>query len=279
MNISVDPNASVYFDMYRWGLKRVDLSKIEDACKTVGKFLRKKDVENYWRGYYKSAPESERNIFKLSGREHVDKLDMPLDSWSIHPYINQPEIEDRWVPCNRDNKPMVRWGQETMSLSDAEAWPGGTYVAENLRYTRFIVIDCDGDHDENRLDFETVGHLWKYQEMTHTMVKPKFVWEYPGYEDTRLEVPASFHLTFVTDRVIPTIHVPEAHVDILGNQNNQLRYLKRKLWNHRYPMMLTEEIWDDIRTYCKQRKERHVQSLGLYQRSLQEVVQQKRLGT
>jgi len=268
--VVIDPNLSVYFDMYRWGLKRIPLETIEEACKIAGKILRKKDVDNYWRGYYKSNARSERDIFSLDRTgyaETIDKLDLEFSTWPTHPYIHQPEIESRWVPCNEHNKPMIKWSQGCMSLVDAQSWPHCVYIAENLLHTRFIVLDCDGDHDPSHLDMETIMFLSKYKDMTHTMIKPKMIWEYDGYEGTGLEQPASFHLTFVTDRVIPTIHCQEAHIDILGNQNNQLRYYKKKLWNGLEPIMLTEEIWDDVRRYCKYRKEdyaRRNESLGVH---------------
>lgn len=262
----IDPNASVYFDMYRWGLKQIPLQDIEEACKSVGKFLRKKDVENYWRGYYKSNRNS--GFFNINRKEYpvaVDKLDHELSAWPEHPYIGQPEIEQRWVPCNDINKPMIKWSNGCLNQTDALAWPHSVYLAENLRHTRFIVIDCDGDHDDNDLDLETIMFLSSYLDKTHAMVKPKLVWEYDGYNGTGIEIPASFHLTFVTDRIIPTIHAPEAHIDILGNETNQLRYYKKKLWNGMEPIMMTKEIWNDIRGYCKRRKENYgIQSMGLH---------------
>lgn len=269
--INIDPAVSIYLDMYTWGLKRVPIQDIENACAHVGKAIRQKDYDNYWRGYYKSANRSRdeaEGFFSLSAYvEPKGKLDYALSEFPEHPYLGLPEIEERWVPCNQRNKPMIYWGQGAMGLVDAKAWPQSVYVAENLRHTRFVVIDCDGDHDENRLDLETILFLSRFLHQTHGMVKPKLVWEYDGYAPTEIPYPASFHLTFLTDRVIPTIHCPEAHIDILGNKENQLRYYKTKAWNTLKPVMLTEDIWHSITSYCKMRKESHGKFVGSHLRS------------
>ncbi len=138
-----------------------------------------------------------------------------------------------------------------MSRADAQAYFGSVYLGENMKDLHHIVIDCDGDH--NGLHLETIKFLYKYREMTHCLSKPKQLWEY-GEElpqDADPWMTASFHLTFMTDRWIPTMHFPKAHIDIVGNHNNSLRYWKNKTWNHRAPLQLTEEIWNDIRQFVE----------------------------
>ena len=66
-------------------------------------------------------------------------------------------------------------------------------------------------------------------------------------------MPASFHLTFAVDRVIPTMHFSKAHMDIVGNKENSLRYLKNKIWNGIEPLPMNEAIWDDIKSYVERR--------------------------
>jgi hypothetical protein len=127
-------------------------------------------------------------------------------------------------------------------------------MAENMIGQRRIVIDCDGDHTDT-LDMETIAFLWRYSSITHTLCKPRKIKEYPGYENTGLDIPASFHLTFSVDRVIPTMHFPYAGIDIVGNRRNSLRYFKNKEWNGRQPAELTADIWQDLQAYIKHRKE------------------------
>ena len=255
--LNISPNESIYFDMYTWGLKQVPYEEIVAECATVGKQIRQKDHDNYWRGYYKSALKSERNIFSISRpwENKVDKLDMKLSDYEKNPFAGSPPIYQRWVPCSANNKPLIKWSQGCLMYDDALAYTNQVYMAENLRGTQYVVVDCDGDHDDSRLDLETIFELWQYTNITHALVKPKQVKDYPGYEASGCTIPASFHLTFKTDRLIPTIHAPWAHVDILGNQNNQLRYIKKKQWNGREPAELTEDIYQDIVDYLRRRRE------------------------
>ena len=78
------------------------------------------------------------------------------------------------------------------------------------------------------------------------------------YEGYPINAPVSFHLSFMVDRVIPTMHFPKAHIDIIGNQVNSLRYLKTKRWNGMVPMMMTAKIWNEITDYIRMRNERSV---------------------
>lgn len=255
------PQDSIYFWMYKQGLKHVPLQEILSACRYVGKQVRQKDIENYWNGWYRSSLYSldGNDVFSLKSEKIYTSssssyFDMDYEDYTPHPYPYYPDVMNRWVPCNVDNKPMIKWGKGCMSLADAKAYRNQVYLAENLKGCKFIVIDCDGDHD-SKLDMQTVAHLWRYASITHTLSKPKNICEYEGYESTGCDTPASFHLTFTVDRVIPTMHFPYAHIDIVGNKCNSLRYLKNKRWNGIQPVQMTPEIWNDIRKYITYRKE------------------------
>ena len=137
-----------------------------------------------------------------------------------------------------------------MSLSDAKAMRGCVYLAENTKGTRQVIIDCDGDHSSD-LDLETILFLSRYMDRTHCLMKPKALREYEGGPDSSM--PASYHLTFKTDKVIPTMHFPDAHIDLIGNEKNSLRYWKNKKWNGLQPVELTEDIWNDIIGYAERR--------------------------
>lgn len=257
------PDGSIYFWMYTQGLKQVDLGEIEAMCSMHGKDIRQKDYDNYWRGWYKSdlyRTDNWESIFKfhrwMDAPSSTLMKDCAYHEFPINPYHH--DIEERWVPCNKDNKPMIKWGQGCMGYTDAMSYPNQVYLAENLKGCNRIVIDCDGDHEE-KLDLETVLFLWRLSSMTHTLMKPKKVKEYEGYGNFDLDMPASFHLTFEVDRVVPTMHFPCAHIDIVGNRRNSLRYLKNKEWNGIQPAKMTDGIWHQIQNYInyRERKERH----------------------
>jgi len=251
--LGISLEESIYFDMYKWGLGQIPLEEIESECRMVGKLIRQKDYDNYYRGYYKSHKRDPKNILKIGTQvQDNDKLLVNLNEWPENPL--DFEIEQRWVPCSSQNKPLIQWGSGCLERADAEAYPRSVYLAENLRDTHYVVIDCDGDHNDSELDFETVFFLYQFTSMTDTREKPKLIQEYEGYEPTRCTLPASFHLTFRTDRLIPTIHCPWAHIDILGNQRNQLRYLKNKVWNGLEPAELTKEIWCELTDYVLKRR-------------------------
>ena len=256
MDIEV-PQGSIYFWMYSMGLKHVDLDELILQVHAAGKDVREKDYDNYWRGWYKAdlyiTGQWDR-IFKfhhwLDVQPSKTFTDTPYHKYPDHPYAE--DIEERWVPCNKNNKPMIKWGEGCMSYTDAMCYPHSCYLAENMKGCNRIVIDCDGDHDA-KLDMETIAFLWRFASMTHTLVKPKNINEYEGYENTGLQIPASFHLTFEVTKVIPTMHFPEAHIDIVGNRRNSLRYFKNKLHNGKPPARMTEEIWSQLQQYIKHR--------------------------
>lgn len=254
MRIEV-PEGSLYFWCYTQGLRHVGLEELSSAVRCAGKELRPKDIQNYWNGWYRSDMDN-RDVFTLSHKvvsASSDYFTTEYFEYPDHPYVGYPEIENRWVPCNKENKPMIKWGEGCMSKSDAMAWPGQKYLAENTKGTKLLIIDCDGDHSEE-LDFRTIARLSYYMDKTHCLMKPKLICEYEGCEEYIADLPASFHLTFTTDKVVPTMHFPYASIDIIGNKHNSLRYWKNKKWNGLDPIPMTSEIWNDIRRYIEGRK-------------------------
>lgn len=265
------PEGSIYYWMYIQGLKHTELSIIVNACNQYGKEIRNKDFANYWNGYYRSELYTREKISLLNNTNSSTPVSTVTSSyikWNElppHPYLNMPEIENRWVPCTKEGKPLIKWGQGCMSLSDAMATLKCESLAENLKGTKFIVIDCDGDHGES-LDLDVIKFLLPYTKITHTLYKPKMVEDYEWYHGHKIkedsptswssyrEVPASFHLTFSVDKVVPTKHFPQAHMDIVGNKMNSIRYIKNKIWNGMDPVPMTEEIWDELMEYAISRQ-------------------------
>ena len=238
------PEGSLYHWMYKQGLKHVKLDDIEDAVKLDGRTLRPKDIQNYWNGWYNRTLYREDNPWCLKKEVKYKSITetVAFDELEKNSLFGYPDIENRFVPCNQDNKPMIKWSQGCMTRADAECYPGCVYLAENMKGTSYIVIDCDGDHGDE-LDAETITFLGQWLDKTHAMIKPG-------------GIPVSFHLMFKTDKLIRTRHFPEAHIDVLGNEKNQLRYIKNKKWNGKEPAVLTGEIWNELMEFVNRRREK-----------------------
>lgn len=248
------PDGSIYFWMYTQGLKHVPIEDIDAACRAKGVAIRDKDLQNWINGWMRSdRTTGEKPEFDSPFMAGKNYFNQELYQYPINPAITVGERTDCWVPCNKDNKPMIKWSTGCYTKADAKALRGCVYLGENMKDLHHIVIDCDGDH--GGLHFDTIGFLSKYMDKTHCLVKPKLLQEYgepiPEY---MWGLPASFHLTFRTDRSIPTQHFPKAHIDIVGNRNNSLRYWKNKQWNGIEPIWLTPEIWDDIRDFVRRKE-------------------------
>lgn len=244
---------SIYLWMYRQGLSGVNADYLLDQLRLNGKPIRQKDWDNYLRGLANHQPP---NMFMPTSSCNP-YFDLAYSEYPEHPIKSGPEIANRWVPCSETGAPLIKWGQGCMTKIDAMCMLNSKTLAENLRGTRMLVIDCDGDHTEGILDFETIRFLSKYMSKTHCLSKPKKVEEYNVANTPRdlAKLPASFHLTFKIDRIIPTMHFPKAHIDIVGNKANSLRYLKNKVWNNAQPIMMTDEIWKDIQEFIARRSQ------------------------
>jgi len=244
------PDGSIYFWMYSEGLKHTPIEEIQAACAAAGVEIRPKDMQNWVNGWMRS---DRTTGVKPSGSPAFAKgknyFNQELFEYPENPSMAIGERTDCWVPCSAENKPLIKWSQGCMSREDAKAYYGSVYLGENMKDLHHIVIDCDGDHDG--IHMETIKFLSKYREMTHCLSKPKLLYEYEGAKapGELMFLPASFHLTFMTDRWINTMHFPKAHIDIVGNRNNSLRYWKNKQWNGLSPLQLTSEIWNDIRDF------------------------------
>jgi len=98
----------------------------------------------------------------------------------------------------------------------------------------------DGDHGGG-VDEETLRFFEPYRKETHCLSRP-------GPEPC-----LSYHLTYITDRVIPTMHFPQAHVDVIGNARNSLRYRKDKAYNGVPALHMDWLTWHGIKTYLERR--------------------------
>ena len=259
MTIEV-PQGSIYIWMYTMGLKHVPIDELSKMIRDAGKDIREKDIQNYWNGFYRSdlylGGDGSRDITLLRPPRKTPTsqfLVTPWEEYPEHPYAGLPEIDCRWIPCNSLNKPMIRWKDRAMYREQAERFFGMRYLAENLKGTQMIVVDIDGDHGDV-LDMDAVDSMWEFHSLTHALDKPKMVCEYDGGDVTDFR-PASYHLTFRVDRVVPTMHFPDAGIDIIGNRVNSLRYLKDKVHNGCEPLTMDATIWARLQDYVRQRKE------------------------
>lgn len=257
------PEGSVYFWCYRQGLKHVPLKDVMRAVAAKGKALREKDVRNYWNGWQRSDLYSERPmLFRIDSSEIAKaRMSMRYSDFPMHPYARAgiPDVEQRWVPCNESNKPIIKWGEGCMTYADAWSMRGCRYMAENLKGTRKIVIDVDGDHgygETGTVDLETLVRFYPLMSQTECMAKPTRLGDLIGAAGYWEDYPVSFHLAFEVDRVVPTMHFPYAHIDIVGNKENSLRYIKNKRSNGLPPMRMTNDLWSWIMDYLRERKER-----------------------
>lgn len=250
------PEGSLYFWCYRQGLRGVDQRDLVDAVIKSGRSLRPKDLQNHANGWYRSD-------LYMRPREdsvwHVRTAGVPRTPGYLTAYGEYPpspydlgEINNRWVPCNKDNKPMIKWGKGCMTMADAKGMLGQVFLAENNRGMGQVIIDVDGDHDG--LDEELIGFMYRFFDRTRADYKLEYHEAYSPAEGKVVRIPVSYHLTFLTDRVIPTMHFPSAHVDIVGNKENSLRYFKTKRWNGLQPMWMNDAIWAEIMEFVKRRE-------------------------
>ena len=256
------PGESIYLWMYRQGLRQRPLDEVVMDLMVTGHSIRPKDVRNYWNGWYRHDLYHGDGKAMVAPEQLVKPGPLRYEDYPVHPYLGQPEILNCFVPCDAGNKPLIRWSRGTMSLADARAWPGCRYLAENMKGAQRIVIDVDGDHGE-QLDLQVIEFFDRYRELTCCHVKPDIVFdwyiEHEGHCSLDLYeacLPTSFHLTFGVDRVVPTMHFPKAHVDIVGNRANSLRYFKNKIYNGLPPLMMDGEIWDEVMDFIEEMERR-----------------------
>lgn len=252
---------SLYLWSFTQGRHGVPEQEYLLAVASAGRLLRQKDIDNFRRGYSKWEDdqgmvlfdEKKKSIERMNTRSFIDRA---YSSLPVHPLKDMPELEDRWVPTV-GTRPLWKWSEKRCTLETARNMLNADSVAENMLGTKMIVIDCDGDHAKDELDYDTIRFLGQWITKTHCIMKPKTVSEYgemPFGQEDLADLPASFHLTFSVDRVVPTMHFPWAHIDIVGNMRGSLRFWKNKQWNEIEPAPMTDEIWRQIREYQRGRR-------------------------
>ena len=221
---------SWYFWFYSAGLKGIPWEEIVAFANSSGKIIRPKDYDNYVRGFHKHS-----DPFAVE----IPKRSLP-DSIEAFPRFKQDHREpfDKWIPCNKDCKPLVKWSQTRCTLMEAQAYRHCEVLGINNKGCHHVTIDVDADHD-GPIDMSVVEYWKPWIQMTKARVK----WSPDG-------TPASFHLDFYTDRIMPTYHLPK--LDLLGNQQNQVIYLKPNKVDNGLPMMeLNDFVWKELKRYAE----------------------------
>lgn len=265
------PGQSPYFGMFKAGRVGYSIEEVTSHCTMSGIPLRAKDIQAWQDGAFKAQvshamfeqrlAESRRKPGShINPTNKVTPVATTLPSLRL---MGQPEFdtmrltdfprlprgwhgcERRFFPCTPDNRPMIPWGWKPgfepnlMLRVDAEAISPVHWVGQNMLYQNFIVLDIDGVGHGTR-DEQVIRFGRQYREMTMTLEDPA--------------KPGSFHLYFMTDRLIPVKHFPKAKLDLMGNAVNAAVYFKNKVSNGIPAMELTTEVWDSIQRYQVSRK-------------------------
>lgn len=268
------PGQSPYFGMFRAGRLGYPIEEVTAHCTANGIPLRAKDIESWQDGAFKNQVHQAIFEQQLANRWKGSRLNpvvtpittptnLPSLRLAGQPSFDTMRLEDfpklpdgwhgcerRFFPCTPDNKPMIQWGWKggfepnLMLRCDAEAISPVHWVGQNMLYQNFIVMDIDGV-GHGTTDQAVISFGTQFREMTMTLEDPA--------------KPGSFHLYFMTDRLIPVKHFPKAKLDLMGNAVNAAVYFKNKVSNGIPAAELTPKIWDAMQRYQVSRKrERYV---------------------
>jgi hypothetical protein len=230
-NKVIEWGTPLYLQCFRLGRQHVAWKDIYCECEALGWSLNIGHYKSYIDGC-KSANVTYDNLddvlANLTDKKSI--LDLNVKDLPMNVY---EQTENRFFPCNDSNKPIVKWGKECFSLPVVRACKFTKYIGENLKHTNTVILDIDGDHDKENINWNVINYFNNYKKKT----------QYAQSRDT------SYHLVFRTDRLIPTYHLP--FLDILGNANNQARYYKDKVVYGTKLIEFTQEIVDDIKEYVR----------------------------
>lgn len=262
---------SPYFGMFRAGRLGYTIEEVTSHCTMLGIPLRAKDIQSWQDGAFKNQvsqaifeqrlAESRRKPgSRINPTTKVGQIPVNLPSLRL---VSQPSFdivrltdlpllpkgwkgcERRFFPCTADNRPMMQWGwrpgfePNLMLRADAAAISPVHWVGQNMLYQNFIVMDIDGVGHGVR-DERVIAFGSQFREMTMTLEDPM--------------KQGSFHLYFMTNRLVPVKHFPHAKLDLMGNAVNAAVYFKNKVSNGIPAAELTPQIWDAMQRYQVSRK-------------------------
>jgi hypothetical protein len=262
---------SPYFGMFRAGRLGYTIEEVTSHCTMLGIPLRAKDIQSWQDGAFKNqvsqaifeqrlAESRKKPGSRINPTTKVGQMPVNLPSLRL---VSQPSFdtvrltdlpllpkgwkgcERRFFPCTADNRPMMQWGwrpgfePNLMLRADAAAISPVHWVGQNMLYQNFIVMDIDGVGHGVR-DEQVIAFGSQFREMTMTLEDPM--------------KQGSFHLYFMTDRLVPVKHFPHAKLDLMGNAVNAAVYFKNKVSNGIPAAELTPQIWDAMQRYQVSRK-------------------------
>jgi len=271
LDVILPAGQSPYFGMFKAGRLGYTIEEVTSHCTMHGIPLRAKDIQSWQDGAFKN--QVNQAVFEqrlAEGRRkpgsHINPtnkvVEMPTNlptlSMAGQPSFDAVRLDDlpllpkgwrgserRFFPCTADNRPMIQWGwrpgfePNLMLRVDAAAISPVHWVGQNMLYQNFIVMDIDGvghgEVDEGVIRFGT-----QLRDLTMTLEDPA--------------KPGSFHLYFMTDRLVPVKHFPHAKLDLMGNAVNAAVYFKNKVSNGIPAARLTPQIWDAMQEYQTKRK-------------------------
>lgn len=265
------PGQSPYFGMFRAGRLGYSIEEVTSHCTMLGIPLRAKDIQSWQDGAFKhqvnqaifeqQLADSRRrpgSHINPTGKVAFTPVNLPSLRLVSQPSFDTMRLEDfpllppgwrgcerRFFPCTADNKPMMQWGWKPgfepnlMLRCDAEAISPVHWIGQNMLYQNFIVMDIDGV-GHGCIDEKVIAFGNQFRNATMTLEDPRKV--------------GSFHLYFMTDRLIPVKHFPHAKLDLMGNAVNAAVYFKNKVSNGMPVAKLTSQIWDAMQRYQVSRK-------------------------
>ena len=239
---------SPYFGMFRAGRLGYTIEEVTSHCTAHGIPLRAKDIQSWQDGAFKnqvSQASFEQRLAERrgtpgsrinpNGRVAPINAVLPSLHMACQPSFDSARLSDfprlpdgwrgcerRFFPCTQDNRPMMPWGWKQgfepnlMLRADAEAISPVHWVGQNMLYQNFVVFDIDGV-GHGIVDERVIAFGTQFRNMTLTLEDPA--------------KPGSFHLYFMTDRLIPVKHFPKAKLDLMGNAVNAAVYFKNKVSN------------------------------------------------
>ena len=139
-----------------------------------------------------------------------------------YPTLKEPRTQKFYTPVFKNNT-TLKGSEQTLTYKEANSYPNKIYVAEQLKGSNRILIDCDSK--------ETVELFLEYKDKTESYYSP-----------------SSMHLVFITDKIIPSQRYHK--LDIQGNKTLSLRHIKdNKIANNLEPIPLTQEVLDTVANY------------------------------
>lgn len=173
---------------------------------------------NYYKELRKLAITSELPIQEIDNtfeRHYFNNIF--LDNLPINTELRTIQY---YTPVFKNGKTLI--GKErVLSLDEVTIkYPNAVYIAEELKNSNRIVIDCDSK--------ETVLLFSHLLDKTESYIS---------------EERDSAHLVFITNKIISTKH--KTKIDLLGNEKFSLRNIKKnKVPNNLKPIELTQEVLD-----------------------------------